>query len=286
MNILSVSRRTDIPCFYAGWFNQRLKQGFAEYVHPFTKKTFKVSLSKEDVIGLVFWSKNFQPFLKTIQKIKKDYRFYCHFTVNGYSAELEKQTIDLNKRIDTFKKLADLSSPKQTILRYDPLILSKNTAKAYHLKTFKKIASALSSYTERCFLSFVSLYKKTTANLAKEKIIMEEEDINTKLSLTKSLLEIAKTYNIKLYSCCNDYLLLSGINKGHCIDTEIFRSIYPDFAYHIPYAPTRKECGCVKSLDIGKYNSCPNGCLYCYANLNQKLALQTYKEHNPESTFL
>jgi hypothetical protein len=35
MRIISVSRRTDIPAFYAPWFLNRLREGFAGYVNPF-----------------------------------------------------------------------------------------------------------------------------------------------------------------------------------------------------------------------------------------------------------
>jgi len=286
MNIISVSRRTDIPAFYSLWFENRLKAGFTEYLNPFSQKKFKVSLLPIDVSAFVFWSKNFKSFLPLLKKMKSNYRFYCHFTLNDYPTALEKAMPPLAERINTFKTLAEISSPSQVIWRYDPIVLTAKTNKDHHLEKFRTIAKALEGYTLSCYISFVHLYKKTLNNLENDGIKLLEDDLNLKLALTKSLIEAGKQYKINLYACCNDYLLLSGINKGHCIDTEILKLSYSDFTYSAKPAPTRKECGCVKSIDIGKYNSCIHDCSYCYANLNKNLATKTYQEHKTNNTLL
>ncbi len=45
----------------------------------------------------------------------------------------------------------------------------------------------------------------------------------------------------------------------------------------------RKLCGCIAAKDIGQYNTCPHGCLYCYANTSPDSARQNYLGHNPDA---
>ena len=41
----------------------------------------------------------------------------------------------------------------------------------------------------------------------------------------------------------------------------------------------RIACGCMKSKDIGEYNTCPHLCEYCYANASKELAVANWQQH-------
>src|SRR5690242_11816435 len=94
--IISASRRTDIPAFYADWFRNRLKDGWCEVRNPFSSQRYAVSLAQRDVIGWVFWSRNYMPFLPTLMDLhNRGQRFLCHFTINGLPRILEPNTITI-----------------------------------------------------------------------------------------------------------------------------------------------------------------------------------------------
>lgn len=48
----------------------------------------------------------------------------------------------------------------------------------------------------------------------------------------------------------------------------------------------RKYCGCIVSKDIGQYNTCPHGCLYCYANTSPDSARNNFLSHNPDDLMI
>ena len=88
--IISVSRRTDIPAFYADWFMQRIKDGYAGHVNPYNGKPYLISLRPENVSCFVFWSKNYSPFIKYLPDLNKlGYNFYFNFTITGLPEKYE-----------------------------------------------------------------------------------------------------------------------------------------------------------------------------------------------------
>ena len=109
---------------------------------------------------------------------------------------------------------------------------------------------------------------------------------NFKIDLANELSEIAKQYGMSMFSCCGEYLVNDCIKKGHCIDGSVIESLF--FAEGLAYKekPTREGCGCTESSDIGSYDTCPHGCVYCYANVNKHRALKAFENHDKESAFL
>ena len=78
---------------------------------------------------------------------------------------------------------------------------------------------------------------------------------------------MGKKYNIKVESCCEEIDLSDvGIEHGHCINADLINRISP-LQYNFKKDKSQRQaCGCIESIDVGSYNTCKNGCIYCYAN--------------------
>jgi len=289
--IISVSRRTDVPAFYGEWFMNRIKEAFAGYVNPFSGKKYFVSLKPEDVACFVFWSKNFAPFMKKLALIEeRGYRFYFNYTITGLPDIFESLVPDRDRTVDTLKRMSDRYSPKHINWRYDPIIISDITGYDVQLRNFEALASGLKGYVERCYFSYVMWYGKVRKSFdafqKKRKINILEPGLKQKLNLLRQLSGIAGEYGITMYSCCGDALLSSRVRKAHCVDGNIINDLFHNGELQFKQKPTRKECGCSESYDIGAYDTCPHGCLYCYANVNKEMANNSFKNHKVNSVFL
>lgn len=263
-SIISVSRRSDIPAFHTDWFLEKLKEGCVEVTNPYSQKKTLVSLKPEDVGAFVFWSKNYAPLIEKLEKIETKNLFF-HFTITG-AKELELYTPE---HLDAIKDLIYLSkrySPERVIWRYDPICITDKLTFELFEERFIEYAEKLSGFVNSCFISFVFPYGKVLANFKQcndHKLIDITE--NDKRIFAARLALIAANYGIQLYACCNDYLLSDKVRKASCINGGYLSSIFNTPLVKTK-APTRKECACTKSMDIGKYNTCYHGCLYCYAN--------------------
>ncbi len=265
MNIVSASRRTDIPAFYAQWFMDGLKRGAIEFIHPYSGQRLNVSLKPNDVIAFVFWSKNFCGFIDHLEWIRKDYACVFHYTINEYPLEIEGNIPLLTRRLDSFKKISDMFSPDNIIWRYDPILLTKNFNMDYHLAKFTEISGILKGYTKKCYTSFVQLYGKNKVILRNSGVDENESQNTIKLDLISKLKGICESNTMELLNCCYPLLKEAGVPSGSCIDKKLIEKITGLNLKEIKKAPTRKSCGCYKSIDIGTYSTCKGKCLYCYA---------------------
>lgn len=288
--IVSVSRRTDIPAFYGDWFMQRLEEGFAGVVNPFGGRKYIVSLKPPDVVCFVFWSKNFNPFLEKLKVIDKmGFTFYFNYTVTAlpsiFESNVERQTA-----IEGLKQLSRMYSPRHINWRFDPIIISSTCDRDFFIKAFEELASEFEGLVERCYFSFVTEYGKVKRNFEELErtvgvnITSCSEDF--KIDLASELSDIAKRHGMRMFSCCGDYLVNDDIKKGHCIDGSVIESLFFPEGLTYKEKPTRKECGCSESTDIGTYGTCPHGCVYCYANVNKYRATESFRKHDINSAFL
>lgn len=266
--ILSVSRRTDIPAFYSDWFFNRVKKGEVMIRNPVEPNLiYKIPINPDTTDGIVFWSKNPKPMLDKLDLIK-DYPYYFQFTINSYRTDIERNVPRKAEIIDTFKRLSDKIGPERVLWRYDPVLISDKLGYNldYHVTYFDKLASILHDYTSQCTFSFVDMYSYISKYTAKNEIRgLSENEMDW---LAGNFAEIAKPYNLPLKTCAESIDLTQHcIEHGRCIDADLLSKIGGINLSSRKDPSQRKECGCVKSVDIGSYNTCQNGCLYCYATL-------------------
>ncbi len=289
--IVSVSRRTDIPAFYGGWFMRRLEEGFAGVVNPFGGRKYMVSLRPEEVSCFVFWSKNFGPFIDNLNIIDgMGYKFYFNYTVTSLP-EVFENDVDKRAAIKALKKLSETYSPEHINWRFDPIIISSATDRDFYVRTFADLASELYGHVERCYISFVTNYSKVSRSFEElEKttgVTISDCTESVKVELANELADIAGQHGIRMFSCCGDYLTGDGnVAKARCVDGGIIESLFFPDGLRCKAKPTREECGCTESSDIGAYDTCPHGCIYCYANIHKRRARQAFECHEKDSAFL
>lgn len=284
--ILSVSRRTDIPNYYADWFINRIKEGFLYVRNPMNKHQIsRIDLSPELVDCIVFWTKNPENLMNKLECLN-DYVYYFQFTLTGYGKDIEPNLPNKREKlILTFKTLSEKIGKEKVIWRYDPIIINERYTTAYHLKAFEEIASSLSTYTEKVVISFVDLYAKTKRN-TKELDIKQLTDFE-KINLASQMVEIASKYNLTIESCAEQIDLSKvGIQKGCCVDKKLIERILGCNVNGEKDKNQREECGCLESVEVGAYNTCLNGCKYCYANFNSDKVRENVKLYNYDSPLL
>jgi hypothetical protein len=288
--IISVSRRTDIPAFYGRWFMRRVEEGFAGVVNPFGGRRYLASLRPQDVTCFVFWSKDFTPFVDHLETLDRSgYKFYFNYTITGAPAAFETD-VDRSRALRTLKDLAERYSPQHINWRFDPIVISSLSDGAFYLQQFKRLAGALEGFVERCFFSFVMRYNKVKRNFAELErttgVRTMECDQPFKADLIRRIADVAEAHGIQMYSCCGDCLINDRIHQAHCVDGALIEQLFFPNGLVYKEKPTRDGCGCTESIDIGTYDTCPHGCLYCYANANKTVAARSFANHDPASAFL
>jgi len=292
--IISCSRRTDIPAFYSEWFMNRIKAGYCTVVNPFNANQVSyVSLNPEDVEAFVFWTRNADPLVNQLEQLDgKGYKYYFQYTILGYPKEIDPSSPKLSEATETFITLSKLVGKEKVIWRYDPILFSNLTDLEWHKKQFTLISEQLMGYFERCVISIIDPYRKTTSRMNKETPSFFElaEDVfvpEAYLSLVAFMSEIAQKTGFEIQTCAEGTDLSQyGISHGKCIDDELIARI-TDRPLHFKKDPSqRKTCGCVVSKDIGVNNTCLYGCKYCYATRSLMSARENFKKHDSKSPSL
>ena len=296
--IISASYKTDIPTFYSEWFINRLRAGYCKAVNPYGRQVYRIGLSPEEVDGFVFWTKNIGPFLQHLTEIhEKGYPFFIQYTINGYPRELETRVIDYSSTVNHMKHIAHEYGSERLVWRYDPIIFSSLTPADWHRQNFGALAAMLEGTTNEVVISFAQLYKKTEHNMdvAAKALDFTWDEHKVKdfvleqgHKLVIDFAQIAVSHGMKLKICSQKAFLIPGIvGEARCADAlRLERIANHPLKSRMLLKGNRKECGCFASKDIGEYDTCPHGCVYCYAVQHRDIALKCYQLHNPQSEFL
>ena len=282
--ILNTGGRTDTVQYYSEWLLNRFREGYMLSRNPLFPNTInRIELSPDLIDVVVFCSKDYSPILSRLHEISDRFNCYYHYTITAYDTDIEPRVPSIAQSIETLKQLARQVGKEKIAWRYDPVLLTPKYTIERHLQTFDHMARELTPYVSRCIFSFVEMYKKLEINMPELQPVGESD----KLRLAEGMGAIAKRYGLYLQTCATvgDFERF-GIHKSGCMTTEIFGEALGLRFKKTAHKGNRAGCACMESRGVGDYNSCPNGCRYCYANKDHQKALENYRRHNPNSPLL
>ena len=286
--IVSASRRTDIPACYSKWFLNRLREGFVYVRNPVNfHMVRRVGLDRDVVDGIVFWTKNPLPMMDVLDDVEGYCRdYYFQFTVTPYGKDVEPGIPSkADVIIPAFQALSDRIGRERVVWRYDPILLSEKYTPEYHARAFEAIAGRLHGYTNKCTISFIDFYQGAAGGFKALGISPLDEPMMRVMA--KTLSEIAHSYGLEMDACAEAIDLGEyGIGGARCVDGRIFERMTGHGLDVKKDGNQRPECGCDASVDIGMYNTCGNGCRYCYANHSEKSVLANVGRHDAGSPLL
>ena len=278
--VLSASRRTDIPAFYMDWFEAGIRRGFFEVQNPFNQQVQTIPAAAGDVHSIVFWSKNYGPFLSRgfgehLEKL--GYHLFFHFTVNSRSSLLEPRVAPLSQRLSQMGALAQRFSAPAITWRFDPVChYTQQGVAKNNLDDFESIADAAAACgISRCVTSFVDLYRKVAQRSQRVPgFAFDPLSPEKQAEILCRMEAVLAPRNITLFTCCEKQTLAlvpasSEIFPSACIDHGLLEKLFGPGLSRARDLGQRASagCGCMQSKDVGSYaaHPCFHDCLFCYA---------------------
>ena len=253
--IISASRSTDIPAFYAKWFINRLKAGYCVWYNPFNQQPMYISFKRCRVV--VFWTKNPAPIIPYLPELdKRGIHYYFQVTLNDYAKDgFEPNVPSVEERVKTFIELSNIIGKEKIIWRFDPLIITPDIGPRELLKRIWNVGNRLKGYTDKLVFSFVDVkaYRKVQNNLVKETMFFTREDVENaevnhaqRIEIVEGLKKIREVWqkdgwDVEMATCAEDIDLESyGIQHNRCIDGELMKRIFADDRELVYYLHTLK----------------------------------------------
>lgn len=282
--IINTGGRTDTVQYYCNWLLKRFEEGYVLSRNPmFPNKVTRYVLTPDQVDCVVFCSKNYTPILPHIQELAARFAIYCHYTITAYDKDVEPGVPSVKDSVDTLLMLSQLVGRKKVAWRYDPILLTEKYTIERHLDTFEELAARIAGHVDRCIFSFVEMYKKLAHNMP-EIILMSEEE---KDQLAEGLGVIAQKYGIPIQTCgTNGDFARYGIAASGCMTLDMLGRANNIHFRQLKHKGMRQGCHCIESRDIGAYDTCLNGCKYCYANKSPEKAKENYELHDERSPLM
>jgi hypothetical protein len=288
--IISASRRTDIPALYPEWFISRIREGYALVQNPFNARMFsRIELSSAGVDAIVFWTRNARPMLKYLGELDAaGHRYYFQYTLTGYPPVLEPHLLSPTDAIEAFRELSRAVGPEKVVWRFDPIVVSDVTPEEWICNNFDALAGELHGFTKDVVISFADFYAKVARSLRRTtdatgiRFYDVHGDPEMLLRVASRLARIAHGRSMRISACAEGLDLTGiGIERGKCVSDELISSIFGIAVTGEKDKNQRKACRCVESKDIGRYDTCIHGCVYCYANRGGEACFRNHAAHDP-----
>ncbi len=283
--IVSASYRTDIPAFYGEWFMRRVEAGSCTVRNPYGRP-YTVRLDREAVSGFVFWTRNAGPFVPALRRLASaGYPFVVQYTINDYPRVLEASVIDHRRAAGHAHEIAREFGPRVVVWRYDPVIVTNETPLSSHVERLARLGETLAGAVDEVVVSFASFYRKTRRNLDRTRksagLAWDDPPSGRKRELIDRLARIAGEFGIEATVCAQPELAAGEAGEASCIDARRLGDVAG-----APIAArlkgNRPGCACHEARDIGAYDTCPHGCIYCYAVSSPRAAKARHARHDPD----
>jgi len=265
--VISASRRTDIPAFHADWFIDRVRHGYCKVANPYNPaQAREVSLRSADVAAIVFWTRRAEPLRRYLDELDgRGFNYYFLYTITGCPAGMEPGLPDKQRCVEDFLELSARTGPEKVIWRYDPVIMSTDLDHDYHVEKFSGLAEQLAAGTNSVVITFLKMYPHIAEAMRKAGVfqpVRREREL-----LAKAIGDAAARQGLTVRGC-GERESFPGQGISKCIDEKLLGRL---FGLELSSAKDRgqpPECRCIRSIDIGAYGSCLHGCVYCYASRN------------------
>lgn len=269
------------------WFMDHIHRGFFDVKNPFTRTVKRIAVSRNSIHSIVFWSKNYDPFLtaRAGEKLNRlGFNLYFNFTINSENPFLEPNLPPLKKRLEQLSKLASVFGPGTISWRFDPVCFfgsNDQTPEKNNLKDFSVIAQAAADAgINKCVTSFFDAYAKVQRRL---KFLsgthtpvthFTDPSMDKKKEVIRHMEKMLAQKGVHLYLCCEKEVFsnlgtTTSVLENSCIDGPYLKHLFggsPELKRDYGQR-SKKGCRCTRSIDIGSYEQhpCFHNCLFCYA---------------------
>ncbi len=280
--LLLAGQRTDIVTWYTPWLMNRVREGFVLVRNPkCPTRVSRYRLDRSVVDCLVLCSKNYRPLLPHVRELDAALPLLCYATVTAYGRDLEPRVPDRKERVASVQALSRLLGKRRLVWRYDPVLVTERYTVETHLEIFAALCAQLAPYVHCCIFSF--LHHFPGMEHSPLRFVSEAQE----LALAQGLARIAGRHQLPLQNCASrrDFSNL-GILSRACLSQDLLEEILGKRLVPLPTRKSRPFCHCVEARDLGTYDSCANGCVYCYANTSTARVRASMSRHDPASPLL
>lgn len=280
--ILNTGGRTDTVNYFSEWLLNRFAAGYVYSRNPFHPDVVnRIDLNPRTIDVVEFCSKNYRPILSRLHEITERFNCHFHYTITAYDKDIEPNVPGIDESIETLRDLSAQVGKEKIIWRYDPVLLTGKYTIERHLATFDYMARRIAPYVSRCLFSFVVWYKKL--HLPELQPISGQQ----KELIAKGLGEMAAKHHLYIQTCgTKESYEQYGIHHSGCMTRAVYEHSLGLHFKKVAERGNRPGCRCMESRGLGDYNTCLNGCRYCYANYDHEKAWENYRLHDPESPLM